>query len=343
MTRTGTDRRWSAHGIAAALLMLMAVLLMLPAASGPAVAQVNPTTEAVKEEQLMQALDRVTGRVSIPDQKAATLIQVEGQEWRAYHERTLAWIGGIAILGTLAVLAAFYIVRGRIPIEGGLSGRTIVRFRWFERFVHWLTASCFVILALSGLNVAFGKSLLLPLIGPEAFSSFSMAAKYAHNFLSFPFTLGLVLMFFIWALRNIPGRVDIAWFLQGGGIVGNTHPPAGKFNGGQKVLFWLVILVGGAIAASGYILLFPFYGTTIAQMQTAQVIHGLLAVLLIAVILGHIYIGTLGMEGAFGAMGSGQVDLNWARQHHSLWVAEVEHQAAAEGRRGVPPSAVPAE
>lgn len=343
MTRTGHDRRWSARGIAAALTMLLALLLALPAATGSAFAQVNPTTEAVREEQLMQALDRVTGRVSIPDRNAATLIQVEGQEWRAYHERTLAWIGGIAILGMFAVLAVFFLVRGRIRTEAGPSGRTIVRFRWFERFVHWLTASCFVILALSGLNVAFGKSLLLPLIGPEAFSTFSMAAKYAHNYLSFPFTLGLVLMLFIWALRNIPSRVDVTWFAQGGGIVGKAHPPAGKFNAGQKLLFWLVILVGAAIAVSGYILLFPFYGTTIAGMQTAQVVHGLLGVLLTAVILAHIYIGTLGMEGAFDAMGNGEVDLNWARQHHSLWVAEEEHKATVEGKHGVPPTAVPAE
>jgi formate dehydrogenase subunit gamma len=209
-----------------------------------------------------------------------------------------------------------------VRLESGRSGRTIVRFTWFERFVHWMTATCFIILAISGLNITFGKSLLLPLLGPEAFSAWSEWCKYAHNYLSFPFTLGVVLIFFMWIGGNIPNRVDVAWIKRGGGIVGHDHPPAYKFNAGQKAIYWIQVIAGLAMVISGYILIFPFYGTDIGGMELAQVVHGVVGMLFIALMIAHIYIGSIGMEGAFEAMGTGEVDLNWAKEHHSLWVEE---------------------
>src|SRR5262249_35711277 len=130
---------------------------------------VNPTASSVNEDQLFQTLDRISGRCTLPDQKACTIEQPAGRDWRQFHQVTLPWIGGIAILGMLALLTAFYLIRGMVRIEAGRSGRTLVRFNAFERFVHWMTASCFVILALSGINTTFGKQLLLPLIGADGF------------------------------------------------------------------------------------------------------------------------------------------------------------------------------
>lgn len=290
----------------------------------PAAAQqlVNPTADAVKEEQLLQQLQRVEGRITIPDRKESVLIQPAGRDWRAFHEQTLYWTGAVAIVGMLALLVFFYLRRGMVRIERGRSGRTIVRFNAFERFVHWMTASCFIVLAVSGLNITFGKALLLPLFGAEAFAGWSQWGKYAHNYLSFPFTIGVGLIFLVWIGGNIPNRVDIDWIRRGGGLIGNDHPPADRFNAGQKLIYWIVVLGGTAVAISGYLLMFPFYGTTIAQMQQAAMVHGVVAVLFIAVMLAHIYIGTVGMEGAFEAMGSGEVDVNWARQHHALWLEE---------------------
>ncbi len=126
----------------------------------------------------------------------------------------------------------------------------------------------------------------------------------------------------MWIAGNIPNAVDVEWLKQGGGIVGHEHPPAYRFNAGQKMIYWIVVLGGGAMAASGYLLMFPFYVTDIAGMQIAQMVHGVVAVLFVAAMLGHIYIGTIGMEGAFEAMGDGTVDVNWAKEHHSLWLAE---------------------
>ena len=229
-----------------------------------------------------------------------------------------------------------------IRIESGRSGVKIVRFNAFERFVHWMTATCFIILGLTGLNITFGKYALLPLMGPSAFSSWSLAAKYAHNFTSFPFTLGVILIFLMWLGGNIPNRVDVEWFKRGGGMVGHDHPPAYRFNGGQKAVYWIVVLGGTAVAVSGYLLIFPFYGTNIADMQLAQVTHGTVAVLFVAVMLAHIYIGTIGMEGAFEPMGAGTVDLNWAKEHHSLWLEE-ENARFGPGEMERQPSGTPAE
>jgi len=324
---------------ALALVGLMA--LAVPAGAQQSTA-VNPTASSVKEQQLLQQLQRVEGRITIPDEKASVLIQPEGRDWRRFHNVTLRWIGAIVILGMLVVLVVFYLWRGMVRIEGGRSGRTIVRFTAVERFVHWMTASCFVILALSGLNITFGRPLLLPLMGAEAFTAWSQWAKYAHNYLSFPFTIGVIAILLMWLGGNIPNRVDVEWLKRGGGIVGHDHPPAYRFNAGQKAIYWIVVLGGTAIAVSGYILMFPFYGTTIAGMQLAQAVHGIVAVLFVAAMLGHIYIGTLGMEGAFEAMGTGDVDLNWAKAHHSLWLDQEQARTGPnEAQRQ--PAAQPAE
>jgi len=323
-------------GIAIGVLALVAVFTAAVPVAAQQPTQVNPTASAVQEQQLVQEMRRIDGRCTLPDQKACTLEQPAGRDWRQFNQVTLPWIGTIAIIGMLAILVLFYLIRGMVRIERGRSGRTVVRFNAFERFVHWMTAVCFIVLALSGLNITFGKDLLLPLIGPEAFTGWSQWAKYAHNYLSFPFTLGVVLIFLMWIAGNIPSRLDVEWLKQGGGIVGNQHPPARRFNGGQKVIYWIVVLGGGAVAVTGYLLMFPFWGTGIAGMQTAQVVHGIVGVLFVAVMLAHIYIGTIGMEGAFEAMGTGTVDENWAQQHHSLWLEEEKARgnvaAAPSGR-----------
>ena len=314
------------QALAAPLRTVLVLVFLAVAAIGyPAATQaqsVNPTKNAVSEEQLLRQSKTIRGLGSIPDTKSYTLEQPAGRDWRHFHEVTLRWIGGIAILGMLAVLVIFYLSRGMVRIENRRSGRIIVRFNAFERFVHWVTAVCFVVLALSGLNITFGRALLLPLMSPESFTAWSEWAKYAHNYLSFPFTLGVVLIFLMWLGGNLPTRVDLEWLKRGGGMIGHDHPPAYRFNAGQKLIYWVVVLGGGAAVVSGYLLIFPFYGTTIETMQRAEMIHSIVAMLFIAVMLGHIYIGTIGMEGAFEAMGSGTVDVNWAKEHHSLWLEE---------------------
>ncbi|MFY7962221.1 MAG: formate dehydrogenase subunit gamma [Elsteraceae bacterium] len=308
----------------AGLAMALALLI-----GAPVSAQTPPAAnDALLLQYLKQAPGDVTGRITIPDQKAGWLIQPEGRDWRASQSQ-IATFGAVVILGFLALVGGFYMIRGKIKIDKGPSGKTITRFQGVERFAHWLTASSFIVLAISGLNLIYGKSLLLPVIGPEAFTTFSIYGKLFHNFLSFPFCLGLVLMLVMWISHNLPNAVDVEWFKQGGGLLKKgMHPPAGKFNGGQKIIFWSTILIGAGIAVTGYILMFPFTAVPdMAGMQLAQVLHSVLSLGLIGVIIGHIYIGSVGMEGAFDAMGKGEVDLNWAKEHHSLWVKEQEAKA----------------
>ncbi|MBR1225768.1 MULTISPECIES: formate dehydrogenase subunit gamma [unclassified Bradyrhizobium] len=322
------------------LRALCAAIALLFVFAHPAAAQLTfkPTAEAVQEDKLLNALkegDKITGRISIPDTMASSLIQPAGRDWRDFQRSKLPIIGGVAILGMIALLAIFLMVRGRIRVDHGFSGTKILRFASFERFTHWLTASCFVVLALSGLNISFGRVLIMPLFGAQAFATMSGWAKIAHDYLAFPFMLGLAIMFLIWIKDNIPGKLDWQWIKQGGGILPNgKHPPAKRFNAGQKGIFWIVIIGGVLMSVSGWFMLFPYLPANVTALQFWTVIHAVIAMLFIAVMLAHIYIGSVGMEGAFDAMGTGEVDLNWAKEHHALWVAEEQAKGRAPSKDG---------
>ncbi len=322
------------RGIISALA-LGTLVLVAPSASAQQPNSVNPTASAVQEQQLLNQLKTIQGLGTIPDTKSYVLEHPAGRDWRKFRTVTLLWIGGVAIVGVIVVLGLFYLWRGSIKLRSGFSGKTILRFNMLERFTHWLTAVSFIVLGITGLNITFGRRLLLPWMGPEAFSTWSEWAKYSHNYLSFAFTLGVVLMFVIWVGENFPTAADGEWLKQGGGMFDKedrTHPPAWKFNAGQKLLYWAVILSSIAMMVSGFMLMFPFYGgLTVGNMELAEVFHGAVGVLFVALILGHIYIGTIGMEGAFDAMSDGNVDLNWAKEHHSLWV---EEEMGATSSRG---------
>jgi formate dehydrogenase subunit gamma len=329
--------RFTVAAIAVAVLIAVAA----PAHAQQSGQLIDPDASVVNEQTLLQQAPRIEGDIDQLDERARVLIQPAGRIWDHFHQVTLHWLGAAAILGTLAALAAGYFLLGRLRISAGRSGRKVLRFKAFERFAHWLTAVSFVILGITGLNVTFGKRLLLPLIGSDAFSAFSQAAKYAHNYTGFPFVLGLVLIIAISIKDNIPDKVDIEWFRKGGGFVKSRHAPARRFNAGEKLVFWGALGAGALVSASGFLLLFPFYLTDIAGMQIAQVVHGVIAMLFVALILGHIYIGTLGMEGAFEAMWTGEVDFNWAKEHHDLWLEE-ELAKGRPGERPKLPSATPA-
>lgn len=302
-------------------------------------------------------------------QAVDVLIQDSGMAWLKFREGPLRVWGGYALLGMIGVLALFYLLRGRIRIEAGASGVTITRFGAIERFGHWLLAGSFVLLGITGLIVLFGRVALIPLFGKEAFAPIALASKWVHNNVAWAFMAGLVLVTVMWIAHNIPNRHDLVWLAKGGGLFSkHSHPPSRKFNAGQKLIFWSVVILGVSVSASGLSLLFPFelpmfagtfaalndmgitallgmepLPTTLAphqEMQLAQLWHGIVAFAMMVIIIAHIYIGSLGMEGAFDAMGTGEVDLNWAKEHHNLWVEE----EIAKGRIKQPqPGAAPAE
>lgn len=253
------------------------------------------------------------------------LIQSEGEAWRAARNGKLAWYAGLALVGVTLAIAAFYLIRGKIMIEGGPSGQMILRFKKVERIGHWLTAGSFLVLGVTGLNMLFGRWLLEPLLGKTLFSWITWAGKWLHNLSGFVFIAGLVVIFVLWAKDNLWDRYDFGWIAHGGGLLKKgDHPPAAKFNFGQKTQFWMVIVVGSLVASTGISLLYPFTFADLHGMQVMQLIHAGLAVIMVLFILGHIYIGTVGMEGASTAVTTGYVDRKWARTHHSVWVAEEE-------------------
>lgn len=296
---------------------------------------------------------------------SSVTIQDAGMWWLDFRRGPLATYGGYLLLATLALLALFLLIRGRIRIDGEKTGRKITRFKAVERFGHWLTAGSFILLGITGLISLFGRMGLIPLIGKEAFAPLAEAGKWVHNNVAWAFMLGLVMIFAMWVIENIPNRHDLKWLAVGGGLFSkNVHPPAKKFNAGQKIIFWAVIVLGVSISLSGLALLFPFqlpmfaktfvilndtglpqwlgFGTlpeTLTphqEMQLAQLWHAIVAFVFMAIILAHIYLGSIGMEGAFDAMGSGEVEEQWAREHHGLWVEELKSE-------GGTPRATPAE
>ncbi len=283
----------------------------------------------------------VRGEVSIPDRTAGVLVQSEGDNWRAIRNGPIVTYGWWLLAATCALLGLFFAVRGRIGLDSGASGKTIERFNGFERFVHWLTAGSFVVLALTGLNTLYGRYLFAMDAAGDAgdfgvlhtaFATLSYYGKFAHNYIGFPFIVGVVLMFVIWVRHNLPDKYDLTWLAKGGGMfMSGVHPPSDQFNFGQKTIFWIVVLAGTALFVTGLSLMFPFYWFGMQDMQLMSLIHVIIALIFIAVMIAHIYIGSLGMEGAFAAMGTGQVDENWAREHHSVWVAEVKGEAPPGG------------
>ncbi len=325
-------------------------------------AQQLGTLGGASDPDLWRALrfDEANITVSAGGDVAKTLVQDGGMRWYQFREGPLTEYGGYLLLGTIAFLAIFFLLRGRIRIDEPMTGRTVQRFNAIERFAHWLLAGSFILLGLTGLFVLMGRKFIAPYLGREFNSTLLEVSKFIHNNVSWAFMLALVMVFVFWVVHNLPSRTDIKWFAQMGGIVGKKHPPAKKFNAGQKIIFWSVILLGGSISMSGLSLLFPFelplFAKTFAalnsigvnewfgmapfptvlspqeEMQLAQAWHAIVSFVLMAIIIAHIYIGTLGMEGAYDAMGSGQVDEAWAHQHHSLWLDEVKaREAKAEG------------
>jgi formate dehydrogenase subunit gamma len=236
-----------------------------------------------------------------------TMMNNSGETWRQFRTGPLVGWGGWLMGGALVLIALFYFVAGRVKLEHGRAGMTIERWKGYERALHWFVAISFVLLTITGLSMLFGRYVLIPVMGAEGFSWWATIAMNIHNYLGPAFSIGLLLMILLWARHNIPNATDVA----------------GKLNGGEKVWFWGgVFVLGILVSVSGVILDFPIWGQTRSDMALAQGVHAIAAILWICFFFGHAYIGTLGTEGALEGMTTGRVDVNWAKQHHDLWLEE---------------------
>ncbi|GGK77851.1 formate dehydrogenase subunit gamma [Amphritea balenae] len=308
-------------------LSLMLVLLITLSFSGLAQAA-SPSEAKVAGFASTAYWDAISkgesGRTQSQANEAGQLINVQGEEWRHWRNQWITPAGAYALGGTLAVLLIFYLLVGQNKLDSARTGNTIERWKRFDRAMHWTVATLFIILAISGLSLLYGKFFLRDALGASLWGNYATLCKLAHNYLGPLFVLGLLLMIVKWMKHNVFNRTDLTWFLQGGGMVGKAHPSAGYMNGGEKAWFWVLTLVGIVVCASGLVMDFPNFGQYRETMQLANLIHGGASLLLIAASFGHIYIGTAGTEGALEGMKTGYVDETWAKQHHDQWYDEVK-------------------
>lgn len=324
-----TPLPWGERATIALFLLLLLAPLPAQAISSdgdvPTAAQSHPSTADTWREIRQGMPGLVVGQ---PESRGV-LIQSEGELWRSVRNGPVRYWGGWALGGVAVAIGVFYLLRGAIRMEGGPSGRSILRFKFIERAGHWMTAGSFLILAFTGLNMLFGRYAFEPYIGKEVFAAITLAGKWAHNIFGFTFIVGLLMIFVMWARENLWDRYDLNWILQGGGLLfKGKHPAAAKFNFGQKTQYWMVILVGAAVSYTGVNLIFPFLFWDMHGMQVLHILHTVLALIMMLFMMGHIYIGTIGMEGAASAMTTGYVDEKWASEHHSAWVAAVKRGQA---------------
>jgi len=278
-----------------------------------------------QDRNILRNEQYLAGTVSLPIPRARVLEQPQGRAWRNFHNTMITYGGGWIIFGVTLLLALFLLLRGRIRRKAEESGKEMIRFKAFERGTHWVTASSFVVMALTGLIILYGKHFLQPILGASAYRGLASASTYVHITFAVPFVLGVVVMFVIWIRENLWTRIDTRWLLRGGGLFSPAGHEASayRFNAGQKLVFWAVVLSAILLLLSGLALVFPLFWLGVVWTQIAQLIHAVVALLIIGLILGHIYLGTVGMQGAFDAMWSGKIGREWAREHHDLWARKL--------------------
>ncbi len=313
--------------------------------------QVQPGNNAPMWRQVGQG---VTGYSSLPKSQApeagnliqpfvqypGSMLTNAGEAWRQTRNNLIIPYGGAFLVIVLGAIALFYWGKGTMRLHGAETGRQIERFTPFERSAHWANAIAFVVLAVSGIFMAFGKYFILPVVGSTIFGFITYVLKNAHNFAGPLFAVSLPIVFFTFVKDNLPSREDWAWLVRFGGMLGGQEVPSHRFNAGEKVLFWLgVFLLGAVVIASGLVLdkLIPGLIYERATMQVSHMIHAVAAVVMMAMFMGHIYMGTIGMQGAYKAMRTGYVDETWAKEHHELWANDIAAGKIPAQRSGAMP------
>lgn len=290
------------------------------------VSAANPGSELWREirrrDMQFNQLTENTGVTQVKGVDAGILINSRGDEWARFRMEKLSKYGGFAVAAVFVILAIFFAIRGRIRIESGFSGNMVRRYNDFQRITHWVLAIVFLVLGITGLVLLLGRPLLIPVFGKEAFGTLAFISKRSHDFVAPLFLVSLVMMLIGFVSRNLYEKGDLTWVFKAGGAFSKEHLSVGFFNSGEKIWFWTLMLVGLVVSVSGLVLLFPNFGQGRIVMEMSHVTHTIGALLLICFSLGHMYMGSIGMEGAFEGMKTGYVDINWADEHHNRWGKE---------------------
>jgi len=340
--------------IARQALFLFAFFLSLAMLASAAMAQQsppppdqNPTQAEMQRQQAQPGNNAPVWReirkgtpqyTSIPGRETTVLIQTYGETWRQLKNFWITPIAGWFIAAIVVIIGLFYGWRGKITVHEPPTGRLIERFTPFERYMHWTVAITFSILAISGLIMMLGKYVLLPVIGYTLFGWLAQLSKHLHNFTGPLFAVSVLIMIVMWAVDNLPGKGDLRWLMKLGGMISREHVPSWRFNAGEKVWFWVgVVVLSLVVSATGFVLNFPNFDQVRAVMIQANVVHAIAAGLFMAIALGHIYLGTIGLAGAYDAMRHGYVDEAWAKEHHEYWYNDIKSGKVRTGTAvGVP-------
>ena len=257
------------------------------------------------------------------DSGGAGAIYTDGMTWLKFRDTQLMPYIAYGLGGTLLAIILFWLIRRSVKYPGGESGNNLSRTTLYERIIHWTMAGNFILLAITGFAVMYGRPVLIPLIGVETYAQIAVVSKTLHNYFGLIFPVSILLMFFQFVRRNIYEKGDLTWLAKGGGFFSKSHPSAGFFNMGEKMLFWLVILFGLLVSASGLVMVFQLFELSRTEMMIANSAHGVIAAAYVAIVFGHIYLSTLGVKGTLSAMTKGTVDENWAKAHHDRWYAQL--------------------
>ena len=250
-----------------------------------------------------------------------------GEAWRQVRNNWIIPYGGSLLVIVLGALAVFYWRKGMMRLHGAPTGKEIERFTAFERSAHWANAIAFLVLAVSGITMAFGKFFMKPILGESLFGFLTYLLKNAHNFAGPLFAVSLTVVFFTFLKDNWPSKEDFVWIIKAGGMFGGKEVPSHRFNAGEKVVFWGGVFgLGLVVIASGFVLdkIVPGLIYERSTMQIAHMVHAVATLLMMAMFMAHIYMGSIGMEGAYKAMRTGYVDETWAKEHHELWYDDIQ-------------------
>jgi len=271
------------------------------------------------------------GSTQVQNIEAGSLVNPGGQLWRSLHEGPLRFWGAVWLIAVPLLILLFYFIVGPQRLHEPATGRDLRRFAAWEQAVHWTVSIGFVLLALTGLTLYFGKYYLALLLTYPVYSWVAKISVSVHNFTAPVFAVALVLMGFNFVKRNAWRPWDWTWLRRGGGLVSKHEPPTGFFNAGEKIWFWLgPVLLGLVMVISGVILLFPVYNQTRNVITSADIVHLFGALAFVGAAFGHIYMGTIGQHGAYRAMRRGVVDETWAKEHHRLWYDDLRNGRARE-------------
>ncbi len=308
--------------VGAILVLVLSLGIVTAAAAGQSNEPSNNYAGTSLWESVRQNNAALRSQVNSPD--GGALVYTEGRDWLSYRTTMLVPYSGYIFAGVTLLLLLFWLIRRSIEVPGGESGKDIQRTTYYERVLHWSLVALFLLLAITGFTVTYGRSLLVPLIGSDGFGQIAAIGKFLHNWSGLVFPLVVLLLLVQFGRRNIYEKGDLSWLLKGGGILTDAHLSAGFFNMGEKIMFWLIMLFGLLISISGLTLDFPIFDLGRAQLAVAHVVHSVIAVFFVVLVFSHAFLAAILVKGTLRAMTRGTVDKNWAKAHHERWHDSLE-------------------